>query len=200
MALLAGSIPLALPTKTMVSSFTAYQKLVLRGGVGVGRQTTQDIINFHNHNLLTLDSHDNDGGSLKLLVDVDRDEPFFVILISTPRLLRNMHLTRPLETDETFKVIHEGYPLTLIGQSDMNRRFHLRSDSITSSLSLLLPPPPFPTSASAALRRIEETFCNKGSSICRRAADAGVGINRDSEKERRARFNSFSTTSFSAGR
>ena len=136
MALLAGSIPLALPTKTMVSSFTAYQKLVLRGGVGVGRQTTQDIINFHNHNLLTLDSHDNDGGSLKLLVDVDRDEPFFVILISTPRLLRNMHLTRPLETDETFKVIHEGYPLTLIGQSDMNRRFHRRSDSITSSLSL----------------------------------------------------------------
>ena len=114
----------------MVSSFTAYQKLVLRGGVGVGGQTTQDIINFHNDNLLTLDSHDNDGGSLKLLVDVDRDEPSFVILLSTPRLLRNMHfkiaLTRPLETDETFKVIHEGYPLTLIGQSDMNRRFHLR--------------------------------------------------------------------------
>ena len=35
------------PTVGMITSFTSYQKLLLRGGVGVGGQTIQDITNFH---------------------------------------------------------------------------------------------------------------------------------------------------------
>jgi hypothetical protein len=110
----------------MISSFTSYQKLMRRGGVGVGGQTIQDIIDFHMSHRLEADTGDHDGCSLRLFVDCDRDDPFFAMLLSTKKLLAEMDLSRPLETDETFKVIHEGYPLTLIGQSDMNRKFHLR--------------------------------------------------------------------------
>ena len=37
-----------------------------------------------------------------------------------------MDSSRPIETDETFKVIHEGYALALIGKSDTNRVWYLR--------------------------------------------------------------------------
>ena len=41
-----------------------------------------------------------------------------LLTFSTRNLLLQLDSTRPIETDETFKVIFEGYALTLIGQSD----------------------------------------------------------------------------------
>ena len=123
---LAGLTPMSTPTVGMITSFTSYQKLLLRGGVGVGGQTIQDIINFHDDHPLLLATGDHEGISLRLRVDCERDEPFFVIILTTKWLLREMDPSRPIETDETYKVIHEGYPLTLIGQSDMDRKFHIR--------------------------------------------------------------------------
>ena len=43
-----------------------------------------------------------------------------MLILSTRALLNDFDLTRPIETDETFKVIYENYPLTLIGQSNAN--------------------------------------------------------------------------------
>ena len=53
--------------------------------------------------------------------DDTRPDPFFTMLLSTRRLPDSVHKNRPLEMDETFKVIYEGYPVTLIGQSDCDR-------------------------------------------------------------------------------
>ena len=118
--------PMSTPTVGMITSFTSYQKLLLRGGVGVGGQTIQDIINFHDDHPLLLATGDHEGIPLRLIVDCERDEPFFVIILTTKWLLGEVDPSRPIETDETYKVIHEGYPLTLIGQNDMDRKFHIR--------------------------------------------------------------------------
>ena len=56
----------------------------------------------------------------------ERDDPFFAMIMSTKLLLSKLDSSRPLETYETFKVMHEGYLLTLLGQSDMNRVWHVR--------------------------------------------------------------------------
>ena len=122
--------PIPTPTKATISSYTSYQKLIQRGGVAVGGQSLQDIIDFASNFSLTPDTEDDEVFVLKSFVDCDRAEPFFAILLTTKRLISAFDSTRPIETDETFKVIHEGYPLTLIGQSDMNRTWHPRYENM----------------------------------------------------------------------
>lgn len=114
------------PAIKMVASFLTYHRLKERGGQPVGGQTLEDIVAFAAQNMLSENTPRNIGGCLHLTCDTQRDEPFFALLISTNGLLDGMHLTAPIETDETYKVIYEGYPLTVIGQSDMNRTFHVR--------------------------------------------------------------------------
>jgi hypothetical protein len=121
-----NAVAIPAPTKAMISSFTSYQKLILRGGVAVGGQSLQDIVDFADNFALTPETEDDEVFVLKSFVDSNRPEPFFALLLSTKRLISAFDSTRPIETDETFKVIHEGYPLTLIGQSDMNRTWHPR--------------------------------------------------------------------------
>ena len=60
-------------------------------------------------------------------------EPFFTLLLSTRRLLDSTDRTKPLEIDETFKLIYENYPVTLIGQSDADRKFHLIAVGISTN-------------------------------------------------------------------
>jgi hypothetical protein len=114
------------PGIKMVGSFLTYHRLKERGGLPVGGQTIEDIVAFATQNMLTENTPRNVGGCVHLTYDTQRDEPFFVMLISTNGLLDGMHLTSPIETDETYKVIYEGYPVTVIGQSDINRTFHVR--------------------------------------------------------------------------
>ena len=54
------------PTVGMITSFTSYQKLLLRGGVGVGGQTIQDITNFHDDHPHLQATEDHEGISLRL--------------------------------------------------------------------------------------------------------------------------------------
>ena len=61
-----------------------------------------------------------------VLTEPLRDEPFFAILLSTRGLLEGTNLTSPIEIDETYKLIYGRFALTVIGQSDMNRVFHVR--------------------------------------------------------------------------
>ena len=120
------AVALDVPTSAMISLFTFYQRPLQRVGVGVGGQCLQDIIDFDHDHRISPETPGNDFCSLRLVVDCDSEEPSFFIILSTKKLLADFDLTRPIETDETFKVMHENYPLTLIGQSDANRKFHVR--------------------------------------------------------------------------
>lgn len=122
-----GAIAIPTPTKAMITSFTSYQKLILRGGIAVGGQSLQDIVDFGTRFALNPEMGDDVAFCPECFVDSQRGDPFFVLLLTTKRLISSFDSTRPIETDETYKVMHEGYPLTLIGQSDMNRTWHLRS-------------------------------------------------------------------------
>ena len=107
----------------MVASFLTYHRLKERGGRLVGGQTVEDIISFALDHKLTKNTARNRGGCLDLHSDSTRDEPFFALLMITNGLLEETDLTSPVETD---KLIYKGYPVTVIGQSDMNRNFHVR--------------------------------------------------------------------------
>lgn len=121
------------PTSAMISSFTSYSRHLLRGGVPVGGQSLQDILDFADLMVLKPTTGRNETFCVSCVVDCERDEPFFAILLSTKLLLDQFNSMKPIETDETFKVMHEGYALTLIGQSDMNRVWHLRYASSNSN-------------------------------------------------------------------
>ncbi|GBM54103.1 hypothetical protein AVEN_247714-1 [Araneus ventricosus] len=58
-------------------------------------------------------------------VDVnDRDKHDLKIVISTKRLLRLMIKSEGVQTDATYKLIWQGYPVLIFGSSDMNRTSH----------------------------------------------------------------------------
>lgn len=92
----------------------------------MGGQTVEDLEAFALEHEILVDTPRNVGGCLLIETDTNREEPFFAILMSTRGLLDGIDLTSPVETDETYKLIYEGYPVTVIGQSDMNRNFHVR--------------------------------------------------------------------------
>ena len=114
------------PLVSMVSSFLTYHRKKERGGHLVGGQSVEDIAAFGEQHLISIDTLRNVGGVVSVLTEPLRDEPFFAILLSTRGLLEGTNLTSPIEIDETYKLIYEGFALTVIGQSDMNRVFHVR--------------------------------------------------------------------------
>jgi hypothetical protein len=59
-------------------------------------------------------------------IDIEREEPFFTFLMSTQVLLEQLDNNYPIETDETYKLVYEGYHVTGIGRSDVDRRFDIR--------------------------------------------------------------------------
>jgi hypothetical protein len=52
------------------------------------------------------------------------DEQELKIVVSTRRLLENMKKSCMVQTDATYKVIWQGYPVMLVGTSDKSRTFH----------------------------------------------------------------------------
>lgn len=65
--------------------------------------------------------------------DDTRGKPFFAILLSTHRLIDSTATRRPIEIDDTYKLIYEGFVVTVMGQSDMNRVFHTRAVGISTN-------------------------------------------------------------------
>ena len=63
----------------------------------------------------------------------DSIEPYFSMVFTTSRIIDSTDLTRPVEMDETFKLIHEGYAVTVMGQTDADRRFHTRAIGISTN-------------------------------------------------------------------
>lgn len=111
------------PSRNMISSFASYNRFILRGGAAVGGQSLQYVLDFAEDCALRPESEEIEAGCV---IDCERDEPVFAIVLSTKKLLSEFDNMKPLETDETYKVTHEGYALTLIGQSDLNRVWHVR--------------------------------------------------------------------------
>lgn len=130
----AGEVQIPIPTTAMLSSYTSHQRLRLRGGVAVGGQSLQSIVDFAEDHTLKPTTKVNEGFCVRYSIDCEREDPFFAMILSTKTLMSSFESSRPIETDETFKVMHEGYALTLIGQSDMNRVWHLRYRSLRWNL------------------------------------------------------------------
>jgi hypothetical protein len=80
-----NAVAIPAPTKAMISSFTSYQKLISRGGVAVGGQSIQDIVDFTENFALTPETEGDEVFVLKSFVDCNRPEPFFALLLSTKR-------------------------------------------------------------------------------------------------------------------
>lgn len=110
----------------MVSSYASYNRLLLRGGAAVGGQSLQNILDYAEDVAISPATLEDDACCIECVIDSEREEAFFAMVLTTKRLLSLLDSSKPLETDETFKVMHEGSTMTLIGQSDMNRVWHIR--------------------------------------------------------------------------
>ena len=79
----------------------------------------------------------NQGLDVAAVLDYEHDDqvrdPYFSILFSTPRLIDGTHQTRPIEMIDTDKLIHEGYTVTVLGQTDADRVFHTRAVGISTN-------------------------------------------------------------------
>ena len=82
---------------------------------------------------LGLEKTDDEPCSFLFEFDDDRPEPFFAMVISTKRLMTKAEPGGTLEIDETFKVLYENFSVTLIGQSDADRKFHLLALCISTN-------------------------------------------------------------------
>ena len=93
----------------MISSYTSHKKLQLRGGVPVGEQSLQHILDFAAAVELKPTSGDHEACCIQCVINDQKIEAFFAIVLSTRRLLSGLDSSRPIETDETFKVIYVEY-------------------------------------------------------------------------------------------
>lgn len=62
---------------------------------------------------------------LDFLVNNDYENQDIKIVLSTKRLLENINKSCMVQTDTTYKLIWQGYPVTIMGSSDKNKTFHL---------------------------------------------------------------------------
>lgn len=63
------------------------------------------------------------------------NEKFFRIFYSTKRLLGHTVMSKIIHADGTYQIIVQGYPILVVGVSDIGKRFHLGGIAITSSES-----------------------------------------------------------------
>jgi hypothetical protein len=84
------------------------------------------------------------------------DEPYFSIMLTTPRMIDGTELTKPVEIDDTYKLIYEGiiiptdnmcwravtytfssyivgYSVTVMGETDQDRVFHIRAMGVSTN-------------------------------------------------------------------
>lgn len=114
------------PSVAKISSYTSYISSKARGDIRVNQTTLQDVENFArsiSSDEDITDANRNDALCIGYVHHTDREDPYFSIVMSTRGLLAYVNTTGPLEVDESFKVMIEGYACTVIGQSDADRVF-----------------------------------------------------------------------------
>lgn len=85
------------------------------------------------HTLTVIGQDADEAFVLDYVQDNTREEPFFAILFTTPRLIDATDLTRPIEMDDTYKLIYENFTVAVMGQSDADRVFHTRAVGISTN-------------------------------------------------------------------
>ena len=59
------------------------------------------------------------------MIDYEEPEDQFKVVITTRNLLKfSLHFELVLQTDGTYKLMKQGFPVLILGSSDYNRRFH----------------------------------------------------------------------------
>ena len=58
------------------------------------------------------------------LIDYEEDDQFRVVITARNLLKFSLHFTLVLQTDGTYKLMLQGFPVLLVGASDFDRRFH----------------------------------------------------------------------------
>lgn len=94
----------------MISSYCSHQRFIKRGGLPVGDISLQSFQDFADNLALKPTTENNEGFCVKCGIDCEKEDSFFALLLSTRNLLASFDSKRPLETDETCKVMHEGTP------------------------------------------------------------------------------------------
>lgn len=54
----------------------------------------------------------------------DNDKSYFRFFVSTKRLLQNAIGVKKFHTDGTYKLVWQGFPILLLGTTDIDRKFH----------------------------------------------------------------------------
>lgn len=120
---------IAAPHPNKIANYTSYIAGKARGGVAHNQTTLQDIQDFANsiffHGEEQTDENVDEPICLRYEFDTDRPEPYFFIMLSTRGLMTRIDMKSPIEIDETFKLMLEGNPCTILGQSDADRVFHI---------------------------------------------------------------------------
>ena len=101
--------------------------------IQVGQTTIQDIDAYALEHAINMEGGLDEPYVYSYVSDIERRDPFFAMYFTTERLLDQTDLEGTLEMDDTYKVIHEGYSATVIGQTDGNRVFHLRGIGVATN-------------------------------------------------------------------
>ena len=64
--------------------------------------------------------------------DLNNSDQHFQIVFSTPRLLGNLYQNRAVHIDGTYKLLWMGYPVIVMGVTDIARKFHPVSVALVS--------------------------------------------------------------------
>lgn len=83
--------------------------------------TLEESINANFRNLNS-DSELDECGILKSHFDYSNDT--FTVILTTPRLMTVLDAAEFLQTDATYKLTYLGFPLIIVGTSDVSRHFH----------------------------------------------------------------------------
>lgn len=102
----AGEPVVPTPTRSMISSYTSYDRFKVRGGAAVGGQSLQLVFDFAEDCALTPESEENEAVCIECVIDCERVEPFFAIVLSKNKLLSAFDNSKPVENDETYKAMH----------------------------------------------------------------------------------------------
>jgi hypothetical protein len=61
-------------SRSMISSFAFYNRLILRRGAAVGGRSLQHVLDFAEDCALTPESEENEAGCIEFVIDYERDE------------------------------------------------------------------------------------------------------------------------------
>lgn len=130
-----GKTDIIQPTKQQVKSVLQNYRNRVFGNSAI---TLSDMQKFAEENMAV--PVDEDDGFVVAFersnsTEVEASKRYFRIFYSTPRLLKNATNGQIIHADGTYKNVVQGFPLLVVGFSDLHKHFHLSGIAICSSES-----------------------------------------------------------------